>query len=106
MTFINLNRYWRLFTDGRPSEPALAGSLPNGREPAKIQSIAKTLTADDILPLVASLTPRECVCLPRLIALPQDADASVYRSVPRSRDEFSADEEPLAWDAEGWEDVG
>jgi hypothetical protein len=38
--------------------------------------------------------------------LPQDADASVYRSVPRSRDEFSADEEPLAWDAEGWEDVG
>jgi hypothetical protein len=38
--------------------------------------------------------------------LPQGADAPVYRSVPPSSDEFSADEEPLAWDAEGWEDVG
>ena len=65
--------------------------------------MAKTLTADDILPLVASLTPRERVRLLRLIALPQGSDAPVYRSAPPSRDEFSADEEPLAWDAEGWE---
>jgi hypothetical protein len=71
-----------------------------------MQSMAKTLTADDILPLVASLTPRERLRLLRLIALPQGADAPVYRSVPPSSDEFSADEEPLAWDAEGWEDVG
>jgi hypothetical protein len=71
-----------------------------------MQSMAKTLTADDILPLVASLTPRERVRLLRLIALPQGSDAPVYQSVPPSRDEFSADEEPLAWDAEGWEDVG
>ena len=32
--------------------------------------------------------------------------APLYRSVPPSRDEFSADEEPLAWDAEGWEGGG
>jgi len=70
-----------------------------------MQSMAKALTADDILPLVASLTPRERVRLLRLIALPQGADAAVYQSVPASRDEFSADEEPLAWDGEGWEDV-
>src|ERR1035438_1936405 len=75
-------------------------------DPARMQSMAKTLTADDILPLVASLTPRERVRLLRLIALPQGSDAPVYRSVPPSRDEFSADDEPLAWDAEGWEDVG
>ena len=75
-------------------------------DPARMQSMARTLTADDILPLVASLTPRERVRLLRLIALPQGSDARVYRSVPPSRDEFSADEEPLAWDAEGWEDVG
>ena len=67
--------------------------------------MARALTADDILPLVASLAPRERVRLLRLIALPQDADADVYRSVPPSRDEFSADEEPLAWEAEGWENV-
>ena len=76
------------------------------RDPARMQSMAKTLTADDILPLVASLTPRERVRLLRLIASPQGRDAPVYRSVPPSRDEFSADDEPLAWDAAGWEDVG
>jgi hypothetical protein len=68
--------------------------------------MARALTADDILPLVASLTPQERVRLLRLITLPQEADASVYRSVPPSRDEFSADDEPLAWDAEGWENMG
>ena len=71
-----------------------------------MQSMAKALTADDILPLVASLTPQERARLLRLIALPQGADAAVYRSVPPSRDEFSADDEPLAWDADGWEDAG
>lgn len=72
----------------------------------KMQAMPKALTADDILPLVASLTPQERVRLLRLIAMPLGADAPVYRSVPPSRDEFSADEEPLAWDAEGWEDLG
>jgi hypothetical protein len=71
-----------------------------------MQSMAKTLTADDILPLVATLTPQERARLLRLMALPHGADASVYRSVLPLRDEFSADEEPLAWDAEGWEGLG
>jgi hypothetical protein len=53
-----------------------------------MQSMGKPLTADDILPLVAALTPQERVRLLRLIALPQGADAPVYRSVPPSRDEF------------------
>ena len=70
-----------------------------------MQSMGKALTADDILPLVASLTPRERARLLRLIAFPQGADAAVYGSVPPSCEEFSADEEPLAWDAEGWEDL-
>jgi len=70
-----------------------------------MQSMGTSLTADDILPLVASLTPEERVRLLRLIALPHGVGASVYRSVPPSRAEFSADEEPLAWDADGWEDV-
>ena len=41
-----------------------------------------------------------------LIASPPGEDATVYRSVPPSRDEFSADDEAIAWDADGWEDVG
>jgi hypothetical protein len=77
------------------------------RGPARMQSMGRTLTADDILPLVASLTPQERARLLRLIALPRGGgDASAYRSVPPSHDEFSADEEPLAWEADGWEDVG
>ena len=74
--------------------------------PARMQAMAKALSADDILPLVASLTPKERVRLLRLIASSQGADAPIYGSVPASRDEFSADEEPLAWDAEGWENFG
>jgi hypothetical protein len=65
--------------------------------------MARALTADDILPLVDSLPPQERVRLQRLIA---GGDASVYQSVPPARDEFSADDEPLAWDANGWEGIG
>ena len=68
--------------------------------------MAKALSADDILPLVAALTPQERVRLLRLIAEPQGADESAYQSVPPARDEFSADVDPLAWDAEGWEEMG
>ena len=71
-----------------------------------MQAMARALTADDILPLVASLTTQERVRLLRLIASPQGDDASVYRSVPPSLGEFTADDEMLAWDADGWEDIG
>ena len=74
--------------------------------PARMQAMARALTADDILPLIDSLTPQERVRLLRLIAEPQGGDAPVYRATPPSRDEFSSDDEPLAWDAEGWEDIG
>ena len=78
----------------------------SGHWPARIQAMARALTADDILPLVDSLATQERVRLQRLIARAQGGDASVYRSVPPSRNEFSADDEPLGWDAEGWKDIG
>lgn len=53
--------------------------------------MARALRADDILPL---------------FDWSQGGDAPIYRSVPPLRDEFSADDESLAWDAEGWENVG
>jgi hypothetical protein len=68
--------------------------------------VSKSLTADDILPLVACLAPQERVRLLRLIKAPLGSDESVYRSLPPARDEFSTEEDLLAWDAEGWEDVG
>jgi hypothetical protein len=72
--------------------------------PAKIQTMGKALTADDILPLVVSLPAPERARLLRLIASQPGYSASIYTTMPASRDEFSADDEPLTWDAEGWED--
>jgi hypothetical protein len=64
------------------------------------------MTADDILPLVASLAPQERVRLLRLItSRPSPEAAAVYEAVPPGQDEFSSDEEPLAWEAEGWENI-
>ncbi|WP_295431336.1 hypothetical protein [uncultured Thiodictyon sp.] len=68
--------------------------------------MSKALTAEDILPIVACLTPRERGRLLRLITARPGADAAVYRSVPPARDEFATDEEPLAWDAQRWENFG
>jgi hypothetical protein len=63
----------------------------------------RLLTADDIIPLVASLTDVERIRLLRWIASPHGTDNSVYAAVPPASDEFSGDEDPLAWEADGWE---
>ncbi len=69
--------------------------------------MARHLTADDVLPLLACLTPQEHVRLLRLITALTGADgAAVYGAAPPARDEFSTDEEPLGWNADGWENVG
>lgn len=93
--------------NGRIAGSGSQGFLVGAVSPARMQAMGgRPLTADDILPLVDSLTHQERVRLLWLVAVPQGDDASVYRSVPPSRDEFSADHEPLAWDAEGWERIG
>jgi hypothetical protein len=69
--------------------------------------VPKPLTAEDILPLVACLTPQERARLLRLIVRPAVADdAAAYRAIPPASDEFSTDTDPLSWDADGWETVG
>jgi hypothetical protein len=75
----------------------MAGRMPEMPNP---------LTADDIVPLVECLTPQERVRLFRLITASTSRDAAVYGSAPPSPVEFSTDEEPLAWEADGWEGVG
>jgi predicted RNase H-like HicB family nuclease len=74
---INLEAY-REAGQQAPERQSVSNHLENPEfrdllftDPARMQSMAKTLTADDILPLVASLTPQERVRLLRLIALPQ-----------------------------------
>jgi hypothetical protein len=64
----------------------------------------RLLTADDIIPLVASLTDTERIRLLRWIASPHGTDASVYAAAPPAGDEFSGDDDPIAWEADGWEE--
>lgn len=65
--------------------------------------MGKPLTADDVLPIVAALTPQEKSRLLRLISM--RGDAAAYAAMPPASDEFSSDEEPLAQDGEGWDDI-
>ena len=74
-------------------------------ERGKIQSMTPPLTAEDIAPLIASLTPQERVRLFRLVTLPNHRDAAAYESAPPAKDEILVEDEPLAWDSDGWEEV-
>jgi hypothetical protein len=71
-----------------------------------LPAMPKPLTADDIVPLVKHLTLPERARLIRLIGAWPEDDAAAYRSLPPRSDEFSNDDEQLAWDAEGWEKLG
>jgi hypothetical protein len=66
----------------------------------------KPLTADEIFPLVKHLTSVERARLIRLINTSPEGDAEAYRLAPPKPDEFSSDDEALAWDGEGWEKPG
>jgi hypothetical protein len=66
--------------------------------------MSQPLTADDILPLVAQLSPAERQRLFQLIQAASN-DAEAYGVVPPAQNELSSDDELLAWDGEGWENV-
>lgn len=62
--------------------------------PDKIQLLPRLLTAEDLMPLVASLSDSERNKLLRRIASPRGADDAAYMTAPPARDEFSGDEDP------------
>ena len=67
------------------------------------------LTAEDLWPLVQKLPHAEQVRLAKLALMAAsrgpDADSEAYRAAPPAPDEFSSSDDPLAWEAEGWEKV-
>jgi hypothetical protein len=68
--------------------------------------MAKSMTVEELLPLVARLTPGERARLLRLIAASRDGiAAAAYAAIPPGADEFSSDENPLEWESSGWEEV-
>ena len=65
------------------------------------------LKAHDLLPLVQRLSHEEQLRLVKLAlraAASNGNDAAAYGAVPPRDDEFSSDDEPLAWEADGWEE--
>lgn len=69
--------------------------------------MATPLTASDFWPLILKLPHDERVRLAKLAlraAAEDGTDGAAYAAAPPAPDEFSTDEEPLAWDAEGWEE--
>ena len=63
------------------------------------------LTADDLVPIIAKLSPKEKRRLIQLAFSNVNEEASRYDTSPVEPTEFSSDDDALAWDAEGWEDV-
>ncbi|MBI4701624.1 MAG: hypothetical protein HY744_10785 [Deltaproteobacteria bacterium] len=67
------------------------------------------ITADDLWPLVAKLPREQRLRLARLALARTPApasDADAYARVPVARDELTDEaDDPLAWEAEGWDDV-
>lgn len=66
-------------------------------------------TAQDLWPLVEKLPHDEQVRLAKLAlraaALRRSASAA-YRAQPPTAEELGSDDDPLAWEGEGWEQFG
>jgi hypothetical protein len=67
--------------------------------------MANELKADDILPLIAKLSPEERRRLFYLVLGQNRMDAQAYDAQPPRDDEFTSNEEPLSWEGEGWENI-
>ena len=104
-TALHYNAADRIATEKTTS--LIAQAMPRCPLSGRIALMPKVLSAEDIFPLVDCLSPHERLRLLRLItARPSGGDREAYRAFPARDEEFSTDQDPLAWDAEGWEDVG
>jgi hypothetical protein len=70
-------------------------------------TMGAALTAHDLWPLVLKLEPAERIRLAKLCmndAATGAADRAAYGAAPPAPDEFGSEGDPLAWDAEGWDE--
>lgn len=68
---------------------------------------AEKLSAIDVWPIAKKLPRAEQVQLAKLLlreARGRRTDAEAYAAMPPGEDEFSSDEDALAWEGEGWEE--
>jgi hypothetical protein len=67
--------------------------------------MSDSLTASDFRPLILKLSRDERVRPAKLAlgaAAHDDSSGTAYAATPPGWDEFSSDDEPLGWEAEGW----
>lgn len=68
----------------------------------------RDLTAKDLWPLIKKLPHDEQVRLAKLALLAAagngTSDAEAYQAAAPSPDEFSSEDDLLAWEADGWEE--
>lgn len=73
----------------------------------RIASTPKQVTIKDSLLFVDRLSPEQRLRLLQLVSKgAATPELSAYRARPVRDGEFSSDGEPLAWEAEGWADIG
>lgn len=68
---------------------------------------AEKLSASELLRFAKKLPRDEQMQLAKLLLREVEAartDAEAYAAMPPGDDEFSSDEEALAWEGEGWEE--
>lgn len=68
-----------------------------------MQLMLDAKTVEEIIPLVEALSPQERARLVRLIIGAANGDSSGYQAIPQTSQEFSTEEDTLAWDSEGWD---
>jgi hypothetical protein len=70
--------------------------------------MSSTITARDLWPLVRKMPQAEQVRLARLVMEATSTgdipDSRAYQASPPDADEFSTEDDPLAWEGEGWEE--
>ena len=85
-------------------ECGLCGTIYAERDLVTFGCMLQQLSAEEMIPLVASMADGERVRLLQWVAPAQGADEPAYRAVPAALDEFSGGDEPLSWDADGWDE--
>jgi hypothetical protein len=71
--------------------------------------MSSALSAHDLWPLLLKLSRDEQVRLAKLAlrAASREGlqDARAYAATPPREDEFTVEEDPLAWESDGWEEL-
>ena len=93
---------------GRGNIPEAFGWFAAAGEGCNPCGMSAALTAQDFWPLLLKLPHEEQVRLAKLALQAASRggvqDRRTYQSVPPAADEFAVEEDPLAWEAEGWDE--